>query len=649
MADLELSAKITTVADNSGSDQAVAGLDKVGEKAAWTAEQIKGVDDKLSSDPLEAYAQSAKKLADSLDDDAEGFIAFAKSTSAVTVPLKEVAPAATSASVSTEKLGQIFGGLARAGSGGRESLIGLAAAARGLFSLLGGGTVGLMLGLVAALAGLAVSFSSTGKSAEEAKKKIDELNKAKLDAAVKEQEALKRAAEDTLRTLQAEAAAREQIADAELGKRKAETIAKAKVAGEDPIVTQQKLTALDRQRDDEKRKAAIGLANEEANAKAEAQKAAEAEAIKAELAVDDVAKRAAKVRAAEEATDEARNLMLAQNGQNGSAGDYASAKARLREAQKAAKGDTPEGIAGLQGNAEKTKATAEAAARATEQARTDAKRLADTQAVIAPKIADTWKAEDAAKRDKTPSEEAAQKKAQEAEDARIRRTSPAIWNNRMAMKGGVDDATAAAVQRNYPGYKFVDRPKSDAPAAPMTPTGTVAELAAKTAAEAAARAAAAKPSGGTITDANGQVINTAARQPTGPSMIGLDGRPVAVQSAQPTGPGRGAYREGQDGAGGAKKAGDEIATAMGDAKKSTEATGEGMDAAAKATKDFAEAQTAANEQISTTFSAQAEVMSTLTFGVSELADAVTRAIERIKRLEAQAKEAAAKARAAKVQ
>jgi hypothetical protein len=435
-----------------------------------------------------------------------------------------------------------FQNIANAGQGGASGLIAVARAGfsagamfKGLLASMGpvgiaAAGIGIALGLVSA------ALRKSEESAAAAKKKIDELNQAKLDEAVKQQEALKRAAEDTLRTLQAEAAAREQIGEAELGKRKAETIAAGKAAGEDPILTQQKLTALDRQWEDEKRANALKLANAEAKAKADAQQKLEASA---KTAADNLAAaqaRRAEVEAAEKAKQAAKAALDAESARNVGmpagaakaidpkiAEAYGAASARAAEAAKAAVEDTEEKIAGLKAQlADKTK-EAEAAARAAEQARADANRLADTQTVIAPKIAAQRIAEDAAKRDKTPAQEAAEKQAQEAEDARIRRTTAAVWNNRMAMKDGVDDATAAAVLRNYPGYKFVDRPKSAAQSAPLTPTGSVADLAAKTAAEAAARAAAAKPSGGTI--------------------IGPDGRPIAVQSGQPTGPGRGAYRE----------------------------------------------------------------------------------------------------------
>ena len=367
-------------------------------------------------------------------------------------------------------------------------------------------------GIAAAAIGIALGLISTAlrkseSAAAEAKKKIDELNKAKLDEAVKQQEALKRAAEDTLRTLQAEAAAREQIGEAELGKRKAETIAAGKAAGEDPILTQQKLTAIDRQWEDEKRANALQLAKDEAKAKADAQQQLEASAKQAAAELAAAEARVAEVAAAEKAKQAAKDALDAETFKNvgrpaGAAEAidpavseaYGAASARAAAAAKAAEGDDAAQIGKLKAEADRQKGIAEDAARAAAQARAAAKLLEDTQKVIAPKIDATRAAEDAAKRDKTPSEEAAQKKAQEAEDARIRRTPAAIWNNRMAMKDGVDDATAAAVQRNYPGYKFADRPASATPAAPLTPTGTVADLAA----QAAAQAAAAKPSGGTI-------------------------------------------------------------------------------------------------------------------------------------------------------
>ncbi len=409
-----------------------------------------------------------------------------------------------------------FQNIAASGQGGAAGLLAITRAGFGAGVMFKGLLASMgPFGIAAAAIGIALGLISTAlrkgeTAAAEAKKKIDELNKAKLDEAVKQQEALKRAAEDTLRTLQAEAAAREQIGEAELGKRKAETIAAGKAAGEDPILTQQKLTAIDRQWEDEKRANALKLAKDEAKAKEDAQQKLEASA---KTAADELAAaeaRVAEVAAAEKAKQAAKDALDAETFKNVGkpagaakaidpmvAEAYGAASARAAEAAKAAVSDTDVKIADLKKQLDDKIRDAKTAADSAAQARADAKLLEDTQKVIAPKIDATRKAEDAAKRDKTPAEEAAQKKAQEAEDARIRLTAPSVWNNKIAT-GGVDDATAAAVRRNFPDYKFVDRPTSATPAAPLTPTGPVADLAAQTAAEAAARAAAAKPSGGTI-------------------------------------------------------------------------------------------------------------------------------------------------------
>ena len=371
-----------------------------------------------------------------------------------------------------------FQNIAAAGQGGASGLIAVARAGfsagamfKGLLASMGpfgiaAAAIGIALGLVSA------ALRKSEAAAAEAKKKIDELNKAKLDDAVKQQEALKRAADDTVASLKAEAAAREEIADYDLGRRKAAVRADAKATGESAEVTEQKLVALDRQREDEKRANALKLAQDEAALRAKAQRDLEAAQKKAQQEIADAEARRAAVVAAEQKL--AATKPESTSGSYGMSlnGDPARQKALadLEAAREAAKMDTDARLEGLKSDAEKKKADAEAAARAAAQAKSAADLLANTKRATDPLLAATRAAEDRAKVPQTEAEKAAIEKARAKQDEQIRRIPASIWNNRIA--SGDTSVDMDALRRNYPAYKF--QAPAAAPVAPLTPTSVAA-------------------------------------------------------------------------------------------------------------------------------------------------------------------------------
>lgn len=347
--------------------------------------------------------------------------------------------------------------IASSSGGGAAGLIAIARAGfsagtmfKGLLASLG------PFGIAAAAVGIAVGLISAAlrkseEAAEKARAEIDKLNKQKLDEAVKEQERLKQAAEDTYRALKAEAAAKEEIADAELSRRKAETLANAKATGESTDVTEQKLRALERQREDEKRAAAINLANDEALARERNQIELQEQAKKAAEELAGAEARVAEVAAAEKAKQAAKDALDAETFKNVGrpagaieaidpkiAEAYGAASARAAAAAKAAVGDDADQIGRLKAAAEDRKKDAEAAARAAALAYEDLDRLRRTQAATNPKIADTRQFEDAAARGQTPK----QKADLDAEVSRLR----GKW------KSQIDAQVAQGVYTNEAAY-----------------------------------------------------------------------------------------------------------------------------------------------------------------------------------------------------
>ena len=127
----------------------------------------------------------------------------------------------------------LFQNLATASKGGAAGLAAAARAGLGFGQMLkgilaGAGPIGIALAAVGVAAGALVSiFSDTGKSAEEAKKKLDELNKLKLEAAKQEIKDIETAATTATTAINNQFAALQRIADVEL----AMNVAKVRAQG----------------------------------------------------------------------------------------------------------------------------------------------------------------------------------------------------------------------------------------------------------------------------------------------------------------------------------------------------------------------------------------------------------------------------------
>jgi hypothetical protein len=372
-----------------------------------------------------------------------------------------------------------FQNIANAGQGGASGLIAITRAGfsagamfKGLLASMG------PFGIAAAAVGIAVGLISAAlrkgeAAAKDAEARIAALNKVKLDEAAKEQDKPRIAAAEALKVLEAEARVKEEIADAELARRKAAVRADAKATGESAEVTEQKLVALDRQREDEKRANALKLAQERVSKLAAEEERRAKAAKEAADAYADQQKRldtlAARERAAA-STPETTSAM----GMPTANPEYARAQADLAAARAAADGLSAESVAQQKTAAEALQKAAEEATRTANEARAAAELEAKKYRALTPIINDTRKAEDRAKAPQTEAEKAAIEKARAKQDEQIRRIPASIWANRMATEGMVDDSTAAAVQRNFPGYKFPTRPQASAPVAPLTPTSVAA-------------------------------------------------------------------------------------------------------------------------------------------------------------------------------
>jgi len=116
----------------------------------------------------------------------------------------------------------LFQNIATASQGGAAGLAAAARAGLGFGQMLkgilaGAGPIGITLAAVGVAAGALISiFGDTGKSAEEAKKKLEELDKLKLEAAKLEIESIKTAANDATTAINNQFNAMQRIADVEL-------------------------------------------------------------------------------------------------------------------------------------------------------------------------------------------------------------------------------------------------------------------------------------------------------------------------------------------------------------------------------------------------------------------------------------------------
>lgn len=365
--------------------------------------------------------------------------------------------------------------IASSGQGGAAGLIAITRAGfsagtmfKGLLASLG------PFGIAAAAVGIAVGLISAAlrkseASAKAAEERLAALNKVKLDEAAREQDKLRTAAEATLRVLEAEARAKEEIADAELAKRKAIVRADARDSGEAADVTERKLLALDRQRDDEKRAAALDLLREKTSRLA-AEEARQAQVAKeAADAAADSQRRLDTLNARERAAQAIPETTSAM-GLPAANPAYARAQEELAAARAAADGISAETVKQQQAAAEALAKAAAEAKRTADEARTTLDIESRKKGAIDPIIQATRAAENRAATPQSEAEKAkteeARKKAEAAADERTRLVSAAQLAQRIRNNMDVDVESA---RRVYPLFKFPDRPGAPT-GGPLTPT-----------------------------------------------------------------------------------------------------------------------------------------------------------------------------------
>ncbi len=454
-------------------------LRKAGDDAAWTAAQIQPAVAKFDADPLVAFAQQARVAGDAIDDDAQGLIAFAKgaegaaaSVKPLAAATKDQAAASTAAGVSSEKMGQIFGGLARASQGGREGLLGLAMAARAFWAALSGGTVAVIAAIVAALAGLAVGFASTGKSAEEAKQKVEELNKANLEAFKLQLESITTAAKDGTNALIEEAAQADRFADAKLARDKVALDVEAKATGMSAEEKAQRLLKLERDREDQRinqtkatKERIAGIEEDASNEFAQKQIDADTK-LNIALAAKPEAERLAK----RERELTMRTGTFDPEIERAAAEELQNTRTRLAALKKTLP-VSEASIPGLREQKAKADEAATAQAEKAKKARADATNYEAEQAALAPVTQDRRRLENKARIDLTPAEkekiEKAKAKARAEMEFKMRALGPAAVANRIA--GGDKSIDLDAARKLFPDYKFV-APAAGTPTAQPAPS-----------------------------------------------------------------------------------------------------------------------------------------------------------------------------------
>lgn len=366
----------------------------------------------------------------------------------------------------------LFQNIATASQGGAAGMAAAARAGLGFGQMLkgilaGAGPIGITLAAVGVAAGALVSiFGDSGKAAEEAKRRIEGLNKLNLDSAKEQQRLYGETIQANLTKLQAEYDALEKIADAELNRRKTAIDADVKQGKMSERQGEAAKRALDRQREDEKRSNALRLEGERLG-KLEEAEAATAEA--AANATDEWLRQTdalQKLASAQDAAKAARNAMLAMNGQGGTAGDYATAQARLREARAGAAGVDESTIKARRDIAE---SAAQAANRAEDEARAQRERYRVarlTEDALAPRINESRANEDRASIEPTEAEKLKRNRERELKLWKLRQYGSE--QIRMQVARGMitaDDARAA-----YPTIEFADGPASTRPVPALTPS-----------------------------------------------------------------------------------------------------------------------------------------------------------------------------------
>lgn len=350
----------------------------------------------------------------------------------------------------------LFQNLATATQGGAAGLAAAARAGLGFGKMLNGllagaGPIGIALAAVGVAAGaLMPIFSDTGKSAAEAKEKLDELNKLKLDAAKLEIDNIKKASDESTRAINEQFTALQRIADVEL----AMNVAKVRAQGLSKEAEASEIKRLQR-------------ARERAKMDAEQQKldtiaetlgitASDAEGVRqkraAELGIAEG--KLARVANAERAIRTTRPTSVTGSyGMSlGQSPEDTRLAAELDAAKKAADGIDLKTLKQQLKDATEASREAKAKAEAAEQAASGERAI---QGTTRPMIEQTYSAEDRAS---DPAVKAAQEAARKKQIEQMQRTPEATWRERAASGAAVDSEVFKAA---FPSAKPLPTPRAD--------------------------------------------------------------------------------------------------------------------------------------------------------------------------------------------
>ena len=344
----------------------------------------------------------------------------------------------------------LFQNLATASQGGAAGLAAAARAGLGFGQMLkgilaGAGPIGITLAAVGVAAGALISiFGDTGKSAEEAKKKLEELDKLKLEAAKLEIENIKTAANDATTAINNQFNAMQRIADVEL----AMNVAAVQAKGLSKEAEAAEVKRLQRARE----RAKMDAAQQKLDAIAEtlAISSSDAEAVRtkraAELAIAEG--KLARVSNAERSMKTTqRSSTTGSYGMNlGESPEQNRLDAELDAAKKAAAGINIEAL--RKSLADATEASRDAQRKA-EEAAESAGRERSTQGATIPLIEQKNRYEDQAN---DPRVKAAAEAERQKQIARMQRTPESIWRAQAA-SGGVSADDRALFRTAFPSAK----------------------------------------------------------------------------------------------------------------------------------------------------------------------------------------------------
>lgn len=438
MSDQKLRIEIETAATGSGIPQTAAGLDKLSGAAQKAAPAVGALGNQSKATAQElgrgvevgnAASMMVQNLASSTKGGASGFLSLARGAFGAGVALKGVL-------ASMGPVGAIAAG------------------------------VGIALGLITA------ALRKNEEAAEAQKKKLEEVNQQKLDKAIEEQAKLGRAAGEAVEQIEAERAALERIADAELALRKSRIDADKSLSSEEK--ERQKL-ALDRQREDEKRAGILADQETKANKLQEAASKSRKSAENVEGEYNRQRNALDELTAATKAYADAKAIvdMQAFAGGEASPEDQSAllaARDRKQRAQAYATGVSPESLAAAEKAAKDARKLSDADRDRAEAARTGSNLEYDTQQAENTRRNETRRNQDIANRPETDAEkakrEADQAKARAKAELAVDNLGLSVWQGRAA-GGMVDDVTLDMLKKRYPKAKFTTPSTTTAP---LTPT-----------------------------------------------------------------------------------------------------------------------------------------------------------------------------------